>query len=124
MLILSLAAAGAVMLLILWFGRRGKEAAQEMAVYVNGTLYATAALQPGKDVTVSQDNGCVNVIRMTEDGFYMESSTCKNQDCVLQGPVTRDNWTGRILGNQVICLPNRVIVELLVESSDPDLPDV
>jgi Uncharacterized protein conserved in bacteria len=109
---------------VLHLTRQGQEAKQEIAVYVNGTLYAVSPLQPGMDLKVSQEDGSVNVIRMTEDGFYMESSTCKNQDCVKQGPVTRDNWTGRILGNQVICLPNRVIVELQVESNDPDLPDV
>lgn len=93
-------------------------------MYVDGALYLTAPLENGKELVVEQADGSVNVIRMTETGFYMLSSTCKNQDCVLQGEVTRENWGRRILGPHVICLPNRVDVTLLVESTDPDLPDL
>lgn len=91
---------------------------------MNGALYTAAPLRAGEALTVEQENGSVNVIRMTEDGFYMESSTCKNQDCIYQGAVTRDNWSQRLLGTHVICLPNRVDVTLLADSADPDLPDV
>ena len=105
--------------------QRGRQVAKdEIAVYVDGKLYAASPLKPGKDLTVEQEDGSVNVIRMTENGFYMQSSTCKNQDCVHQGEVTRDNWSQRLLGAHVICLPNRVDVVLMVESSDPDIPDV
>lgn len=103
---------------------RGRTAKDEIAVYVNGSLYITSPLKAGEALTVEQENGSVNVIRMTENGFWMESSTCKNQDCIYQGEVTRDNWNLRLLGTHVICLPNRVDVELLVERTDPDLPDV
>ena len=105
--------------------QRGRQVAKdEIAVYVDGKLYAASPLKQGKDLTVEQEDGSVNVIRMTENGFYMKSSTCKNQDCVHQGEVTRDNWSQRLLGAHVICLPNRVDVVLTVESTDPDIPDV
>ena len=103
----------------------GKKAAKdEIAVYVNGELFTTSPLRPGEDLTVAQENGSVNVIRMVEGGFYMQSSTCKNQDCIYQGAVTRDNWQTRLLGTHVICLPNRVDVMLLVDSADSEAPDV
>ena len=104
--------------------RSRQVAKDEIAVYVDGKLYATSPLRAGQDLTVEQEDGSVNVIRMTENGFYMQSSTCKNQDCVHQGDVTRDNWSQRLLGTHVICLPNRVDVVLMVESADPELPDV
>ena len=105
--------------------QRGRQVAKdEIAVYVDGKLYAASPLKQGKDLTVEQEDGSVNVIRMTENGFYMQSSTCKNQDCVHQGEVTRDNWSQRLLGAHVICLPNRVDVVLTVENTDPDIPDV
>ena len=94
-------------------------------MYVNGALYTTAPLRAGKELTVRQEDGSENVIRMTESGFFMQSSTCRNQDCVHQGPVTRENWKDRLLGTHVICLPNRVDVTLLVEdAADPNVPDV
>ena len=53
-----------------------------------------------------------NVIRLTPNGFKMESSTCDNQDCVEQGEVTLENMSDRVLMNMVICLPHQLSVEL------------
>lgn len=53
-----------------------------------------------------------NILHLTPDGFYMESSTCKNQNCVQQGKVTFENRDYRILTNCVVCLPNQVTAEL------------
>ena len=123
-MILCLVVLGAGALLGYQLQRSRQVARDEIAVYVDGKLYATSPLRAGQDLTVEQEDGSVNVIRMTENGFHMQSSTCKNQDCVHQGDVTRDNWSQRLLGTHVICLPNRVDVVLMVESADPELPDV
>lgn len=123
-MILCLVVLGAGALLGYQLQRSRQVARDEIAVYVDGKLYTTSPLRAGQDLTVEQEDGSVNVIRMTENGFYMQSSTCKNQDCVHQGDVTRDNWSQRLLGTHVICLPNRVDVVLMVESADPELPDV
>ena len=123
-MILCLVVLGAGALLGYQPQRSRQVARDEIAVYVDGKLYAASPLRAGQDLTVEQEDGSVNVIRMTENGFYMQSSTCKNQDCVHQGDVTRDNWSQRLLGTHVICLPNRVDVVLMVESADPELPDV
>lgn len=53
-----------------------------------------------------------NILHLEPDGFYMESSTCKNQNCVQQGKVTFENREYRILTNCVVCLPNQVTAEL------------
>ena len=104
---------------------RGKTATGKINVYVNGALYASEPLRPGQTLTVTQQDGSTNVIRMTEGGFYMESSTCHNQLCVQQGEVTRDNWSRRALGAHILCLPNRVDAELEVEAaaSPVEAPD-
>lgn len=54
----------------------------------------------------------VNLIHVTPNGFYMESSTCEGQDCVHQGEVTLENRDERILYNAVLCLPNMVSLAL------------
>ena len=123
-MILCLVVLGAGALLGYQLQRSRQVARDEIAVYVDGKLHTTSPLRAGQDLTVEQEDGSVNVIRMTENGFHMQSSTCKNQDCVHQGDVTRDNWSQRLLGTRVICLPNRVDVVLMVESADPELPDV
>ena len=98
----------------------------KILVMVNGAEYARQDLRPGETLEILQDNGCRNIVHMTENGFYMESANCRNQDCVKQGEVTSENYTRRILGNEIICLPNRVEVVLLFDDEGtmaPDMPD-
>ena len=63
----------------------------------------------------------VNVIHLSEDGVYMEDSTCANHDCVEQGEVTLDNRKERSLGNMMICLPNQVSLQLYTPEEILDL---
>ena len=53
-----------------------------------------------------------NVIHLTPEGVYMESSTCANHDCIEQGLVTLENRNERILSNMIVCLPNQVTLQL------------
>ena len=62
--------------------------------------------------TLPDGTETVNVLHLYPDGFSMESSTCKNQNCVHQGVVTLENRDSRILRNCVICLPNQLTAEL------------
>ena len=43
----------------------------------------------------------------------MKESNCTNQDCVHQGDVTLQNIASRPLANQIICLPHKVVLELV-----------
>ena len=105
---------------------KATEAEAYMYIIVNGRISGIYAVGEEGDVTVDQGNGKVNVIHMTENGFYMASSTCDNQLCVQQGEVTVDNYQQRILGASVLCLPNNVDLELVVPSHtpDPNAPDI
>ena len=73
-------------------------------------------LSTGEDMVISitdeNDPSIKNVLRITQNGFMMESSTCDNQDCVDQGEVTLENMDERVLMNMVICLPHQLSVEL------------
>lgn len=54
------------------------------------------------DKTIELDNCTVKI----ENGFaFMESSNCGNQICVNTGKISKT-------GEQVICLPNKVIIEV------------
>lgn len=84
-------------------------------ITVDGEEYARVPLSSPQTVTIDQGNGVVNVVRVTGQGAYMESSTCKNQQCVHMGEVTVDNWETRPNQAFIICLPHRVSVELVVK---------
>ncbi|MBR6668317.1 MAG: NusG domain II-containing protein [Clostridia bacterium] len=83
-------------------------------ITIDGKEYARVPLSQPQTVTVSQENGCVNVVEVSDHGALMLSSTCDNQLCVRMGEVTVDNWEFRPNQQFIICLPNRVSIELAV----------
>ncbi len=105
----------AAALLVLAKGMRTEAEENLVLISVNGQSYARVPLSRPQTVTVDQGNGCVNVIEVTSSGAVMQSSTCDNQICVHMGPVTLQNWELRANQQYIICLPNRVTVELVVK---------
>ena len=82
-----------------------------MKIYVGDELYKEISLSEDQTVIIEQQD-CKNVIRIENGGVFMQESTCRNQDCIEQGTVTPENAGSRALGNWIICLPNKVSVEL------------
>jgi len=63
--------------------------------------------------TMADGSEAVNVVHLTPEGFRMEESNCRGQDCIGEGEVTLANREERILGSMVICLPNQLMLELM-----------
>ena len=126
--ILIMAISAVVFLVTGAVSRAGKTSAGRVRVLVDGKTYTEQPLRDGGLIRVSQPDGCENVIMMTGNGFCMQSASCRNQDCVHQGTVTEDNYMFRVLGTSIICIPNRVEVQLILsgDSEKPvmDIPDV
>ncbi len=114
-IIAALLIAAVVLLLSVTLLRpRTDGASAEIVVTLDGREYARVPVGQEQTLAVQQPDGSVNVIRITERGAVMESSTCENQLCVEMGEVTLDNWETRPNQQFIICLPNRVSVELVV----------
>ena len=86
-----------------------------LLVSVQGGVYEPIPLTEEGSYTVKQGEEMANVIHVTPDSIWMESSTCDNQDCVLQGTVSLANRADRVLQNMILCLPNEVVLELYTE---------
>ena len=84
-------------------------------ITVDGKEYARIPLSSPQTVTVDQGNGQINVVEISDRGAVMHSSTCDNQLCVNMGAVTLDNWELRPNQQFIVCLPNRVTIELAVK---------
>ena len=84
------------------------------SITVDGKEYRRVPLSQPQTITVEQADGCINVVEVNERGAVMRSSTCDNQLCVGMGEVTVDNWQYRPNQQFIICLPNRVSVDLAV----------
>ncbi|NLG25277.1 MAG: hypothetical protein GX558_07960 [Clostridiales bacterium] len=85
-------------------------------IQVDGEVRPPVPLTPERDISIEQENGCVNVIHLSAEGVYMAHANCRNQDCIQQGAVTLDNIDSRYLGPRIICLPNKVLIELVAEA--------
>ena len=84
-----------------------------MLLTVGDVVFMPYPLLEERELPITQADGMKNVVHISPSGFFMASATCENQDCVHQGEVTLQNRDLRILGNQVVCLPNKVMLELL-----------
>ncbi len=83
--------------------------------------FALIPLTGEQQVVIDQADGSHNVVQVYAGGFRMLESNCDNQDCILQGDVTTANIGARPLANQVICLPHRVVLELV--TADGQAPE-
>jgi hypothetical protein len=90
-----------------------------LRISVPGQTYELIALDAEQEIVIDQEDGSHNVVEVFPGGFRMKESNCTNQDCVLQGDVTVDNIGERALANEVICLPHKVVLELVTASGDP-----
>lgn len=84
-----------------------------LRVQVDAEVLPLIPLTDGGEYTVTQPTGETNIIHTTAQGAVMHFSTCKNQSCIQQGEVSLANRDMRVLGSMIVCLPNKVVLELL-----------
>ena len=83
-----------------------------VSITVDGKPYAHYPLGEDRNVDVSQ-NGHINKINIKDSTVSMEFSDCANQDCVLHNAISKTSET-------IVCLPNKVIVEIEGDGSGFD----
>jgi len=84
-----------------------------LSIRADGFTYAPVPLIATGDYTFTHPDGSYNILHVTPSGIHMDSADCSTQDCVNQGTATLDNYEFRPLGGQIICLPHKLIVELI-----------
>ena len=84
-------------------------------IYVDDKLYEAVPLNEDAAITIDQGDGKVNYVQVKDGAIFMADSTCADHLCVTQGEMSPDNYEKRPMLNWIICLPNRVTVELRIE---------
>jgi hypothetical protein len=84
-----------------------------LVLTMGDTRYKPLPLVKETAYRLRQADGKENVFHVTRDSVFMESANCDNQNCIHQGTVTLDNRDTRVLENMIICLPNKVVLELI-----------
>ena len=80
-----------------------------VVVTVNGSEYGSYDLH--KDQVIKLKTG--NTISIEKGKVFMKSSTCRGQDCVKTGKISR-------APGSIVCLPHKVVVEIKGKSNDYD----
>lgn len=75
-----------------------------VSITADGELYAYYPLNEDRDIKVSQNDN-INKITIKDGQVSMAFSDCANQDCVLHHAISKTAET-------IVCLPNKVIVEI------------
>ena len=86
-----------------------------LRVSVNNRMYEPIPLDENFSLDIKRDEGYHNLVIVEAGVVSMMFSTCDNQLCVHQGQVSLDNRDLRALYNQIACLPNEVLLEVLDE---------
>ncbi len=86
----------------------GSRAGQVAVVTVGGKVYGTYDLSDDREIDVVQ-GGHHNHITIKGGAVSMTFSDCKNQVCVHTGRISETKET-------IVCLPNRVMVEIRDEA--------
>lgn len=91
-----------------------------IAAVITSAVLAFSFSKPGVRVVVRQNNKVIydeniNVNKIVDTGsntviikdgiVYMKKANCKNQVCVNKGKISNK-------GDEIVCLPNKVIVEI------------
>lgn len=84
-----------------------------LSIRADGFTYAPVPLVATGDYTFTHPDGSYNILHVTPQSICMDSADCSTQDCVSQGAASLDILDFRPLGGQIICLPHKLIVELL-----------
>lgn len=92
-----------------------KEEGQYIRIEHNSKLVGEYPLDVDKEI-VLDDDGKYNKVIIKDGKAYMKEANCRDQICVHMREISID-------GETIICLPNRVYVEVIDKSKDDDSID-
>lgn len=91
-------------LFLSWLSLTDSDSGKDAVITVDGKLYGTYSVSKDQTIEISQ-NGHTNKITIKDGAVQMSYSDCHNQVCVDDGKITRTSQS-------IVCLPNRVMVEI------------
>jgi hypothetical protein len=106
LLVVSLAA-----LCFFLFGKQGDFA----TVTVEGRLYGEYSLNENITVEIKSDGGGYNILAIEDGRAYIKEASCPDGICSSHRPIDKQ-------GESIICLPNKVVVEVkTIDGNESDI---
>ena len=85
-----------------------------VTVTVNGEKYAEYSLSEDREIEIRVGEG-YNVLVIEEGRAYVKNASCPDGICSSHRPISHD-------GESIICLPNKVVIE--IRTTETDQPDI
>ena len=82
----------------------------QVVIHVNEEFYGSYPLDEDRVVTIKEGDH-INKITIKDGYAQMTFSNCPNHDCMKQGKIKDGS-------KSIICLPNKVVVEVVSKDSD------
>ncbi|MBE6631791.1 MAG: NusG domain II-containing protein [Ruminococcaceae bacterium] len=106
-ILLAVLAAALVMLLL-------RTSGDKVIVSIDGKLFGEYSLNENRSVEIKTDEG-YNLLIIEDGKAYVKEASCPDGICSSHRPISYG-------GESIICLPNKVVVEIRTDSKD--IPDV
>lgn len=81
---------------------------RQVVVRVDGTVWSTYSLTETVDCVIDNGQGGTNHLHVEGGMVWLEEASCPDKICVQQGKI-------RYAGESIICLPNKLVVEVVGE---------
>lgn len=82
----------------------GDQTAKQLQISCCGEHFGSYPLDEDREIVVDR-NGHINKVTIKDGYVSMEFSDCSGQDCVHQGKISKT-------GETIICLPNKIVLEI------------
>ena len=116
LILMASLAAAAVILFVIFAFARGQAKGSKAVITWKGQIYGTYDLYEERTITLQDDTG-KNVL-VIKDGFVqMTEADCPDHYCMEKGAVSGN-------GETIVCLPHRLVVQMIDETSSHPEVDV
>lgn len=82
----------------------GDAAGDRLEITVDGEIFGTYSVIEDREIVIHRNNH-ENIVTISGGTVKMASSDCRGQDCVRQHSISKT-------GETIVCLPNRIILEI------------
>lgn len=82
----------------------GKDVGSELLISCDGKKFGSYSLLEDREIVIDKNNH-INKVTIKNGTVSMSFSDCKGQDCVHQRDIS-------LSGESIICLPNKVVLEI------------
>ena len=82
----------------------GNNTGSELTITCDGEKFGSYSLYEDREIAIERD-GHINKVTIKSGTVSMNFSNCHGQDCIHQGEISK-------AGEAIICLPNKVVLQI------------